>query len=322
MKTILIILFFSMLINAANPLLVFKHPDGKWHFIDTDYKPYLIKDDIIKYAGYREGLHRAILNTSEGAKWCFFNDSGDILIQTDYDDVGEFYDGMSLVSINTPTSKFTQKFGFINIRGEEVLAPKKFDAIPFSEGKAYVMDRYSRGYINKDGKYVIKLADTLVGYRFSEGKASVSDPKYTVGLIDDKGKTLLNRIYDEPFLFSEGLSKSTFNGRTGVIDSNLNIVVPMEYYEVTEYHEGRAFISVRGEDNRHEWALFDKDGNSLTEHDYLNVRNFNGGLAAVQSKFKGWMWLDRDGNRYLNLQLDYVDNFMGKKTSCLVFWYK
>lgn len=311
MIKIILILIATIIIKSATPLLVFEDKESKWHFIDTDFKAYMIRDDIITYGGYSEGLHRVFLNIDNTAKWCFVNDSGEVVIKTKYDEVGDFYDGMSLVYNKTPTAKFTQKFGFINKKGEEVIPPTKYDAINFSEGKAYIMDRYKRGYINRRGEYVITLPDTIVGYRFSEGKASISTPSLKVGLIDSTGKQLINCNYDEPFLYKEGLSKASFNGKTGIIDSNYNLVVPIEYYEVKSYNQGRTFVSKRGKDNRHEWALVDKKGNFLTDHEYLQVRDFNQGLAAVQSMYNGWMWLDRNGDRFLNLYLRYLDNFYG-----------
>lgn len=311
---LLLLLLLSCSISfAGSPLCVVKTLEGKWQFIDTDGNVFKERDDIINYGDYREGRHRVKMDFDGEQKWAFLDEKGEFLFSIDYQNTKNYYEDMAMVSNDTRDPGFPRLYGFIDREGNTVVEPQYKDAIVFQEDLAYVMNDSIRGYINKKGDFELILPDSLVGYRFSGGIASVADPSYKIGMIDKQGNLISEFLYDEASYFSEGLSKVNFNGQCGVIDTSGKIIVPFEYYDVKEYNEGRTFISVPGTGMKNMWALVDRDGNFLTKHNYEYVNDFSQGLAAVKDETKGWLFLTKSGEEYLEMEYRFLSNFAGEE---------
>ena len=85
-------------------------------------------------------------------------------------------------------------YGYIDMTGQEVIAPQWNGAEPFSDGKAAVMDdSYKKGYIDRTGKLVIACQWEEAG-PFSEGRAAVGEGSEKA-LIDETGKVLTDYKY-------------------------------------------------------------------------------------------------------------------------------
>ncbi|MDC1067962.1 WG repeat-containing protein [Candidatus Kapabacteria bacterium] len=309
----ILIIILNLYAFSISPLCVYQDSKGVWNFMDSNGEIFKTRTDISNYYGYREGMHRVKLIDDNQETWAYLNENGEVLFKVKYDVAKDFYEGMALVANESRNPDFPRTYGFINKYGKEIVPPKYKDAIVFQEGLAYVMNDKERGYINKTGQFEIKLADTIVGYRFSEGVASVSDPKFKHGLIDRKGNLISEFIYDEPSYFSEGKSKANYKGLVGLIDTTGNIILPFKYFEIKEFKNGLSFASVSSRSMNHVWALIDPAGNFLSEHEYSFVNNFNQGLAAVKHIKDGWKFITEDNQQYLELNCRFLNNFAGEE---------
>ncbi|WP_185545976.1 WG repeat-containing protein [Variovorax sp. KBW07] len=96
--------------------------------------------------------------------------------------LGHFRDGMLLFFNVTPGDYSTQRFGFIDTRGQVVVPARYRDAGPFSEGRARVCDERGCGYIDTGGREVIPLRREWVKARdFHDGRALVRGSGWTAG---------------------------------------------------------------------------------------------------------------------------------------------
>lgn len=96
--------------------------------------------------------------------------------------LGHFRDGMLLFFNVTPSDYSTQRFGFIDTRGQVVVPARYRDAGPFSEGRARVCDERGCGYIDTRGREVIPLRREWVKARdFHDGRALVRGSGWTAG---------------------------------------------------------------------------------------------------------------------------------------------
>lgn len=313
LKYLLIILTITFSSFSATPLCVYKDMKGTWNFIDSDGEIFKKRTDILKYGGYREGRHRVIMDIDGEQKWAFLDEKGEFLFSLEYDDVKDYYDGVAMVSNDSRDADFPKIYGYIDREGNEIVAPKYKDALVFQEGLTYVMNDEERGYINTDGEFEIKFQDTLVGYRFSEGLAAVSNSSFKHGIMNREGELLTEFIYDEPSYFSEGLARANYKGEVGLIDTLGNIIIPFDYFEIKEFSEGRSFAAIPGKGMSFRWALIDRKGNFLTDHIFNYVNDFNQGLAAVKHIKKGWMYITKDGEEYLDNTFRYINNFAGEE---------
>ena len=135
-------------------------------------------------------------------KWGFINTEGKYIIDPQFDYAGDFSEGLAPIYVNG-------NWGYINKNGDSAITPQYDYAFPFSEDLAAVCEKtesnsfelemYSCGFINHDGKEVIKPQfDIMLGSRggnvweskdisFSDGLASVQiGERY--GYINKKGE--------------------------------------------------------------------------------------------------------------------------------------
>jgi len=151
------------------------------------------------------------------------------------------------------------------------------------------------GYINKYGKEVIPLKYTSAE-SFSNGYANVSKTKYSEynqeilfnGFINTKGKKVLDykkyssyKFYD--LVSSNGLLQYKHNGKFGLCDINMNIVIPAKFDMIGFFDEGLAWVKKNGQ-----YATIDRKGNIVNYYgvyDNLPYR-FSNGLAIVKQNNK------------------------------------
>jgi hypothetical protein len=100
-----------------------------------------------------------------------------------------------------------KKFGFINTKGQYIIAPTYDDAMPFAGDVAVVRVGKKYGVINRKGEYTIKpVFDDALRY-FPEGKITVKS-KGKWGIVNAQGDTIV------PFKFSYA---SVYNEGTAVV---------------------------------------------------------------------------------------------------------
>ena len=125
------------------------------------------------------------------------------------------------------------------------------------------------GYMNKAGKYVIRLNEAgseiefLLG--FSEGLARVSmRPRHAdgsvgpskYGYIDHSGKWVIPRSFDAADDFHEGLAAVTGkDGTWGYIDKEGEFVIAPRFEAGSEFSEGLAAVRIGGR-----WGWINKSG--------------------------------------------------------------
>jgi hypothetical protein len=92
-------------------------------------------------------------------------------------------------------------------------------------------------------------------------------------------KITLNKAYDFIGDFSEGYAKVKLNGKWGLIDGEGNEIVPPEYVQVGEFHEGLVAVKLKAENQN--WGFIDKTGKVVVPPKYDDVSDFYQGYALV-----------------------------------------
>lgn len=154
-----------------------------------------------------------------------------------YDELGEFSERMAPVKRNG-------QWGFINVRGEEVISCQ-YDAVtPFHEGKASVKRGNQWGYIDCNNEVVIPFFDAVFAGRFSEGRAYVLESFWNA--------------YDwtRPFKYIDSEGNKVFGGTT---PSQREGVGEISWYTDHIFKDGRVTIA---EDIRHE-VTYNRQGKKV-----------------------------------------------------------
>ena len=193
----------------------------------------------------------------------------------------------------------TDKFGFIDQSGTEVVPCKYDDVDDFYEGLARVELNGKYGFIDQSGTEVIPCKyDDVVD--FSEGLAAVLNGKW--GFIDQSGTEVIPCKYDDVDDFSEGLVAVEFNGKWGFIDQSGTEVIPCKYDWAGDFSEGLAVVKLNGK-----WGFIDQSGNEVIPCKYDWAVDFSEGLAAVLNG--KWGFIDQSGTEVVPYKYDGVRDF-------------
>ena len=211
------------------------------------------------------------------------------------------YDWVGYFSEGLACVNLNDKCGFIDQSGTEVI-PCKYDGVKYShEGLAAVELNGKCGFIDQSGTEIIPCKYDYVN-DFSEGLAAVKlNDKW--GYIDKNGTEVIPYKYDLAGVFSEGLACVKLNDKDGFIDKNGTEVIPYKYDWAYSFYEGLAAVKLNDK-----WGYIDKNGIEVIPYKYDLACVFFEGLAAVELNGK-WGVIDHNGTEVTPCKYDFAYSF-------------
>jgi hypothetical protein len=199
----------------------------------------------------------------------FKQDGVVILPATLYEEWEGFSEGLIAVSKKN-------KWGFIDLKGKEVIGFDYFSVSTFHEGYALVaLKRGKYGYIDKAGNKVTEFIYQF-GRPFHDGFAAV-ELKDKYGFIDAKGVVVVPCKYQLAYGFNEGMASVRLNDKWGFVDQNGTEVVACKYDGADFFVGGFAAVAI-GE----KYTFIDKTGKEIIAPVYDYIGHFSSGLAKVK----------------------------------------
>lgn len=303
-----------------------KAQDFSCGFIDTT------GNEVIpgKFYGARR-FSEGLAPVSDGLAWGYIDPNGTTVIPFQFDDAYPFRENLAVVRKNN-------KWGYIDKSGKFAFEPKSptfwqytlSRPEDFSEGLGLASEPdFEWNYIDKTGKVPFAIpvpqhaVSKMEGGQFHEGLAVINDDGAPVkhGYIDKKGKWIIRPKFDKAFPFSEGLAAvsdsilkdNQYLDRFGFIEKSDAFKIHPEYDNAGMFKEGLARVSIvrpykepegpkeysmrtskhaPGCDYQGKWGFIDRLGNRVINLDYDDARDFSDGLAAVQ-KDSRWGFLSK-----------------------------
>ena len=255
---------------------------GKWGFVD--YKGDLVIDSIWNdVEEFSEGLAAV---QSDNGRWGFINVKGEVVIPCKWKRTGNFKEGLCIVSADNG------KNGFIDIKGTIVIPCIWNDAFSVSEGLIVVADNSNKyGVIDTSGNIVVPCQWNWM-CSFSDGRALVKNKEGRYGFIDYEGNSIIECKWSNAFDFSEGLApvKNEY-GKWGYIDHYGDNVIPCQWSSACPFMEGRACV----ENDYGRMGFIDLKGNLVIPCQFFNNNvfrediykygfHFQDGLAYVENE--------------------------------------
>lgn len=236
----------------------------------------------------------------------------------------------TVVSGSLIRDKSEELWGFRNIKGEFVIAPKYKIADDFSEGFALVSsDGQKFGYINIRGE---KLTEEIFeldipGYtfngkpfplknRFSEGLATVKiNDLY--GYLNKKGDLQIAPRFRQCGAFAEGLAAVMIDGLWGFINQKGNMVIEPRYASTGSFYNGKCLVTEQKGLYDIQWQIIDSRGKIVTGNfDYTPLSLhappvFCGDLlVTLFYKEEVWGYIDLSGKViYKSKRMDWYNNY-------------
>lgn len=176
------------------------------------------------------------------SSWGFVDSTFREIIEPIYTDVGNFSEGLAWVRLRERFLIFTvsDKYGYINKKGEVTIPLQYEKAGEFSEGLANITIEGKKGFIDKTGNIVINPRFESVGF-FSESLARVRY-KGKWGYINNQDSLVISFNYDRAFSFSDGLALVEHSGKWVFIDCSGKIVLDPKVEIVNSFQEELAAV--------------------------------------------------------------------------------
>lgn len=270
----------------------------KWGFIEPSGR-LVIPDFYDEVRAFQEGL--AVVR--QKGRWGYIDKRGRTVIPVQYRGAWSFSNGMARVLT------FDEKMGFINPKGEWIIAPNWEEVTDFEENRARIRLKDRFGYINTSGEIVVDPIYTEAT-AFKDGLACV---QYTgrYGLIDTSGQFLFQVDFDRMYHPSDGLVRVKKEGKFGFVDLQGKLRLSPKYLAATDFNHGLA--AVVEEDA---YGLINQAGEWVLPAEYDQL--FYGGegrwIAAKEGKFGA---VGRTGEIVIPCQYDEMYGF----SSGLSFYY-
>lgn len=170
------------------------------------------------------------------------------------------------------------KYGYVNTKGELVVAPTFDRAWDFAEGLAVVKKGEKHGYIKPNGDYAIQPTYDDA-WDFQGGLAAVQmGEKY--GYIDKAGKAVIPVEYDDTYSYlDKNFALVKKQERWGMIDRKGKIIAPIKYDELDGIGDGRIVAKLGNH-----FGYLDYQGKVAIAFAYEHASPFTNGVAEVLKK--------------------------------------
>ena len=159
--------------------------------------------------------------SSSGVKWGFVDNTGNQVINPQFNRVGKFKEGKCAVSNKEG------KWGYIDKTGKIVINNQFDKAALFTDGNAVVYMNNKAGVIDTDGKYVINPQYTGA---MNDDEMFIVSQEGKIGWCDKEGKFVINPQFEDgsPFKGNK-LTCIKSAGKYGYIDKESKIVINPQF---------------------------------------------------------------------------------------------
>ncbi|HSB26800.1 MAG TPA: WG repeat-containing protein [Pyrinomonadaceae bacterium] len=302
-------ILFLLLIDLSLPAVVYSQPE------DSKRPP------DFKWSRGPDRLYQVTKWDATGRvkRIGFIDNAGKLVI--DYDRlpsstriVGEFHEGRAVIYLDrdAPPGAPAYDVGFIDEAGNMVIPPRFYDARPFSEGLAYVFGPQFSGFIDLQGKPIIKTDGHTRD--FHEGLAAVASSEGPWGYIDHSGKVVIRQQYGLADDFSEGLAGVVVDRKFGFINKKGEMVIPPRFtphrgpylwdplVATSRFSDGLAPVTTEdGFGLGKAYGYINHKGEFVIPPQFLFAQLFSEGLAFVATpdpkanQVKKVGWIDKAG---------------------------
>ena len=201
--------------------------------------------------------------------------------------------------------RYEKLWGFIDEKGNVIIAPKFEDAEEYSEGLAVVKIKGKYGYTDKTGKLIIS-SDYDEAFPFHEGHAIV-ELKDKLGMINRNGEFIIPPRYEDLGRLEGGFTYFLLDSLYGYFDSKGIERIKPKYTDANNFEGGRAIISINGY-----YGLIDAFGTTYIPMMYEELRNFNQNIyAAVSNDY--WGLISTNGDTLLPFEYDYIGKIFNNR---------
>jgi hypothetical protein len=300
------------------PILV----GDKWGFID-ETGTIVIAPQFFEVMPFKEGVALVGAFFKSGpvndriGNYGYIDKTGRFVITPQFGVAFDFSNGLARIQTEAYKDGYIDKSGTV-VFWDKRLTEDFFDNRALFKTNSNMPDSKT-GYLDVTGQEAI--APTFDwGENFSEGVACVSRNK-KAGFIDGSGNVVIPFRFDSCRGFSEGLAAVAIQDQWGYIDKSGNIVIETRFAEAEQFSDGVAVVGILGaaEVSRDErrfksrsnivsvmpgkFGVVDRNGRLILPAKFVQLGNFSNGLAwanlgndyIVHGDTDKWGYINKSG---------------------------
>lgn len=237
------------------------------------------------------------------------DETGKILTRKPYSFISMYREGRAMAAGTDQQGNY--RYGFLDREGSEAIPLRYETANDFQDGVAVVklqdnlfalIDRHGNTLQQFPYYYVGNYGDKLLvfqkglneklGYLDMQGRIVIK-PKFGVALPFENGRAVVNQATD-------------FSNKYGLIDSSGSYIVQPQFNDVNILQEYRVSIGEAIDKEKpylgSKYAIYNWNGQQLTQHIYDTVSSYDQGIASVSEGTRAY-FVDRSGNRARGLPI-------------------
>lgn len=247
------------------------------------YRELIVGPKYLTIGLFKEGLSVvSIVTNNSNFAYLFgiINESGLEILNCEYDEINDFYCGISRIMQNN-------KYGFVNKNGE-LICKCIFDfADDFENNVSLVVTKDESGtknysLIDINGNYIINGYDKIEKIKGSKFYFIVTNNEKS-GLIDLNCNTVIPLIYDfiDPDCLENNILIAKLNDKYGAIDYVGNVIISFYYFKLYTFCCGMARFETPIINDRSVTGYINKDNTIIIPPIYHEASDFINGKAYV-----------------------------------------
>lgn len=225
---------------------------------------------------------------NDSLKWAYINTKGELLLETNYQHVKDFYDNNRALVLKqnkkTNINRLDADYGIMDESGE-LLSPIKYsDVIKYKDYFQVSVDSTPTFFFSKDGHQV--FINRTRARPFIEGLSQFRNRDGKWGYINLKGEVVLEPLYAIARPFSEGLAMVVDSAGECVFinhDGDIKITTGIDgnsWERVGDFHDGRCWIVAKGS----AWKCIDTSGSQVFKQLFFHYPAKKDTLGDVYNK--------------------------------------
>ncbi len=139
-------------------------------------------------------------------------------------------------------AKLNKRFGYINTKGEFVINEQFAQAGDFCNGIAYVKKGKQQFCINKENKILYEIKDFNITSRNDDTIMVAQNENKQYFFLSISGYRLYNKTFEDAKLFAGNYALVKENGKWGAINRKGNYVLQPTYYQMSNFAENHAVV--------------------------------------------------------------------------------
>lgn len=210
-----------------------------------------------------------------------------------------------------------EKYGVIDKTGQKIIPFEFLEFDNFKNGIARARDLATRkwGWVDNKGKWNIIPKFEYAADFNDLGMAMVVVDNQSKGYINRQGNFVINPVYYELGDFIDGIAiaknwgqKEKYNGKYGYINSKGETIVPFIYDKVEGFSENLALVGKRNIKGELKFGFIDKKGVEQITLKYEYAHSFSNGMAFVKQNSK-YGWINKIGKYVISNVYDIAEDF-------------